>query len=329
MGRRNLLSYLAIALAVTAACSDPGEGTPDVEPDASHAPDGAAEPDAMAAPVDAAPPDATPDATPDARTPTADDLTAIVALSNCSGAVVRLKTSQPTDNALVLTNGHCIAGGFLDPGEAVAGQPSTRRMNVLEPDALEPGPPMGRPQGGGVRVAVQASELVYATMTTTDMALYRLTITYGELERDHGVHAMTISDRHPDAGTAILIPSGYWRALFACSIDAFVHGLREGGWTFEDSIRYTHPGCETIGGTSGSPIVATATHEVIGVNNTANEGGASCSINNPCEVDAAGNMTSTEDGRYGQQVYWLYDCLSPTNELDFDLPDCRLPRPAP
>jgi hypothetical protein len=346
MSRRNLPSYLVprgwrlglvvAALATGAACGDPGESTPD-EPDATPAPDAAADatPDVVpdAAPdvvPDAAPDvmaDASPDASPDAGTPGVDQLTAIVALSNCSGSVVRLKTSRPTDHALVLTNGHCIGGGFLDPGEVVVGQPSTRRMNVLEPAALRPGPPSGPPPATGVRVAVRASELVYATMTTTDMALYRLTITYGELERDHGVHAMTISDRHPEAGTAILIPSGYWHALFSCSIDAFVHGLREGEWSFEDSIRYSQTGCETIGGTSGSPIVAAATHEVIGVNNTANEGGPSCSINNPCEVDASGTTVSVTDGRYGQQVYWLYDCLSPTNELDFDRPDCRLPRP--
>jgi hypothetical protein len=317
--------WLAVAaLAMTSACLEPGVGTPV----ASGAPDGADDaPDAAPdLPPDAAV-DAAPDAMLDAGAPGVDELTAIVALSNCSGAVVRLKTSRPTDHALVLTNGHCIGGAFLGPGEAVAGRRLTRRMNVLEPAALVPGPPRGRPPATGVRVAVQASELVYATMTATDMALYRLTITYGELERDHDVHAMTISDRHPEAETAILIPSGYWHALFACEIDAFVHELREGEWSFEDSIRYSESGCETIGGTSGSPIVAAATHEVIGVNNTANEGGASCSINNPCEVDSSGNTVSTEDGRYGQQVYWLYGCLSPTNELDFDLPDCRLPPP--
>ena len=328
---RRILVAVAV-LAITAACSDPGGGTPDPEPDATVAPDAAeAPPDAVAdaAPPDATPPDAAPpDAGPDAGTPPPRELTAVVALSNCSGAVVRLKNARPTDHALVLTNGHCIGGGgFLDPGEVVVGRAVNRRMNVLEPSALIPGPPDGPPAPGGVRVAVQASELIYATMTTTDMALYRLTITYEALERDHGVYAMTIIDRHPEAGTAILIPSGYWHALFSCSIDAFVHVLREGEWTFEDSIRYTQPGCETIGGTSGSPIVAAATHEVIGVNNTANEGGPTCSINNPCEVDPSGNTMPHEDGRYGQQIYWLYDCLSPTNELDFDLPGCRLPGP--
>jgi hypothetical protein len=390
MSRPKLSSYLVAvaALVITAACSDPGDGTD--EPDASQAPDAGADttpdgpdgeadaapdttpdgapdttpdgaPDAVAdaapdATSDAAPdarPDAAPDAgapdagAPDARPPDAgvpdagapdagvpdagvpgvDELTAIVALNNCSGSVVRLTTSRPTDRALVLTNGHCISGGFLDPGEAVANQPSTRQMSVLEPDSLLPGAPRSPRPPARVRVAVRASELVYATMTTTDIALYRLTITYEALERDHDVHAMTITDQHPVAGTPILIPSGYWRALMSCSIDTFVYALHEGEWTFEDSIRFHTSGCETIGGTSGSPIVATATHEVIGINNTANEGGVACSINNPCEVDEAGNMTSTVDGRYGQQVYLIYDCLSPTNELDFDLPGCRLPPP--
>jgi hypothetical protein len=321
------------------------EGDPDAAPDAlaDAAPDALvdAAPDAL---VDAAPdalvdaaPDAAPDARPDAAVdagvdagmPTPADLTAVVALSNCSGSVVRLTTSRPTDFALVLTNGHCIGGGFLEPGEVVGNRRlrNNRQMSVLEPGALRPEPAPSRPPGGGVRVGVQANELIYATMTSTDMALYRLTITYEALERDHDVHAMTIRDRHPEAGTAILIPSGYWHTLFSCSIDRFVHGLREGEWTFDDSIRYSTDGCATIGGTSGSPIVAAATHEVVGVNNTANENGAACSINNPCEVDAAGNMTSVPDARYGQQVYLIYDCLTATNELDFDLPGCLLPAP--
>jgi hypothetical protein len=323
-----------------AAPDDVADAAPDAEPDATvdagvdatvdarvDAAVDARVDAAVDARVDAAV-DARIDAGVDAGVPSVDELTSIVSLSNCSGAVVRLTTSRPTDFALVLTNGHCIGGGFLDPGEAVFERPVTRRMSVLEPSSLVPGAPTGgsRPPGE-VRVAVESSALVYATMTVTDMALYRLTITYGELERDHGVFAMTIADSHPVAGTPILIPSGYWRALMSCTIDTFVYGLREGVWTFEDSIRFTTRGCETIGGTSGSPIVATATHEVIGINNTANEGGAACSLNNPCEVDSAGNTRSVVDGRYGQQVYLLYTCLSPTNQLDFDLPGCQLPPP--
>src|SRR5688572_11023049 len=84
-----VLGLAVAALAITAACSDPGGG-PDVEPDATGAPDAGVdvEPDAVESVADAAPdgapdagPDAGLDAGPDAGTPPGvDELTAVVAL---------------------------------------------------------------------------------------------------------------------------------------------------------------------------------------------------------------------------------------------------------
>src|SRR5262245_19354272 len=111
-----------LAIAMVAACGgDPEELAPDAGDD-PEAPDGGGAPDA--------PP------------PLTEGYTAIVDLGGCSASVVRYATSQLGDDALVLTNGHCIGGdSFLGPGEAIAGQPSNRPMRVLEPDALQPGPP--------------------------------------------------------------------------------------------------------------------------------------------------------------------------------------------
>ena len=66
-------------------------------------------------------------------------------------------------------------------------------------------------------------------------------------------------------------------------IDKFIFMVKEANWTFKDSIRYTD-GCDTIGGTSGSPIIEAGTRTVIGVNNSANESGRKCTMNNPCEI---------------------------------------------
>lgn len=49
-----------------------------------------------------------------------------VALSNCSGAVVRLPNSTDRDPALVMSNGHCLEGGFPASGEVVVDRPSSR-----------------------------------------------------------------------------------------------------------------------------------------------------------------------------------------------------------
>jgi hypothetical protein len=97
----------------------------------------------------------------------------------------------------------------------------------------------------------------------------------------------------------------------------------------QQSIKYTEPGCLVIGGTSGSPIIETGTRTVIGVNNTGNEDGLSCRMNNPCEVDKQGNISYQKGWSYGQQTYWVYSCRnSTTGELDLNLPGCKLAQPA-
>jgi V8-like Glu-specific endopeptidase len=243
------------------------------------------------------------------------DFTAIIALSNCSASLVRLETSLPDDQALVLTNGHCKEGGFVAPGQVVQDAPSSRSMDLLASD--------GKSKLGKLR----ADRIVYATMTKTDMMIYRLIETYGEIERKYGVRALTFQSRHPEAGRGIAVVSGYWRRIYQCAIDGFVHTLKEDGWTFSDSIRYSKPGCETIGGTSGSPIIDTMTHEVVGVNNTGNDSGKQCTMNNPCEIDADGKVTVRRGTSYGQQTYWLYGCLSADGgKLDLTQPGCELPR---
>jgi V8-like Glu-specific endopeptidase len=237
-----------------------------------------------------------------------------VALSNCSGSVVKLTTSAPDDPALVLSNGHCLEEGFPSAGEVITNEPSSRSFTLLDATA----------NGIGT---LHATKIVYATMTGTDVSLYQLDQTYAEIQSQYGIDALTLSDQHPTAGTAMTVVSGYWQQTYSCSIDGFVHELHEGDWVFTDSIRYT-PECETIGGTSGSPIEDTATGTVIGINNTGNEDGGQCTINNPCEVDEAGNVTVHQGTNYGQQIYLFYGCLTAGSEIDLNQAGCQLAKPA-
>jgi hypothetical protein len=103
--------------------------------------------------------------------------------------------------------------------------------------------------------------------------------------------------------------------------------LKEAGWTSHDSIRYTQPGCATIGGTSGSPIIDAETREVVGVNNTGNENGRKCTMDNPCEVDEAGNVSVVYKAAYGQETFWIYSCLDAAQHLDLSVAGCLLPKP--
>lgn len=243
------------------------------------------------------------------------DFRAIVALSNCSGSVVRPPNALNSDPALVLSNGHCVK--FMAAGEVLVNQSSSRTFTLLNAS------------GTGSLGTLRANRLVYATMTNTDISLYRLSQTYAQIEAQYGVRALDLSNTHPVAATDIKVVSGYWRRIYSCRIDNFVYQLRESNWTWRDSIRYTSAStCQTIGGTSGSPIVDVASGRVVGVNNTANESGQRCTLNNPCEVDQSGTITVRSGARYGQQTYQIPACLGASNALNLTAPGCVLPRPA-
>ncbi|MEU3651931.1 serine protease [Streptomyces sp. NPDC032161] len=246
-------------------------------------------------------------------TPQAVNFAGTVALSNCSGSVVRTPDSQPSDPALVLSNGHCMETGFPGPGQVVFNRSSSRSFTLLNAS------------GNGV-ATLRASKIAYGTMTDTDISVYQLTSTYAQIESNYGIKALELNTAHPVQGTAITVVSGYWKRTYSCNVDGFVYRLKEGQWTWKDSVRYTSA-CQTIGGTSGSPVIDNATGKVVAVNNTGNEDGQSCTDNNPCEVDESGNVTVREGINYAQQTYGIVPCIGPGNEFDLNRAGCALPRP--
>ncbi len=236
----------------------------------------------------------------------------IVALDNCSGSIVRFENSQGTDQAMVLTNGHCYEGGMPDPGQVVYQQGSDRRFAVLDDQAQEIG-------------SLSAIQVIYSTMTKTDISLYKLQETYDQIEKQLNRHALVISSKHPDLNTAMEVISGYWQRGYTCQIESFVNQLNEDQWSFSDSIRYSRPGCETIGGTSGSPILEVGTRNIIGINNTGNDNGEKCTMNNPCEIDKDGKITAEKGVSYGQQTFWISSCENAERSFDLSTPGCLLP----
>lgn len=239
------------------------------------------------------------------------DFEGIVALSNCSGSLIQFEGANDANQGLILTNGHCVETGFTSPGQFKYKQPSTRLFTLLKIDSSNAG-------------RVSATELIYSTMTGTDIAVYKLRETYAEIKAKFGIRPMILSSQHPTVGTSMEVISGYWRRGYSCAVEAFIPLLKEAGWTMTDSIRYSRPGCETIGGTSGSPILQAGTKTVIGINNTGNEDGQRCTMNNPCEVDKDGNISFVKGYSYGQQTYQIYSCVTTTNEIDLSVPGCQL-----
>jgi V8-like Glu-specific endopeptidase len=241
------------------------------------------------------------------------NLAGTVALSNCSGSVIKFPSSASTDPALVMSNGHCLTSGFLDPGEVLVNASSTRTFSLLNSTGTSVG-------------TLRATKLAYATMTDTDVSIYQLNRTYAQILSTYGISPLVMSTSHPVAGTAIKVVSGYWKTIYSCNIDGFVYRLEEGDWTWKDSVRYTSA-CQTIGGTSGSPVIDASTGEVVAINNTGNEDGETCTENNPCEVSEDGTVTVREGINYAEETYGIAACFTTGNQVDLTLSGCTLPKP--
>lgn len=241
------------------------------------------------------------------------DFAGSVALSNCSGSVVRMPGSKADDPALVMSNGHCLEGGMPGAGEVVVDKPSSRSFTLLDKSAGKLG-------------TIKATKVAYATMTDTDVSFYETKSTYAEIEKKYKVKPLELATEHPAKGAKISIVSGYWKKIYSCGIDGFAATLKEGEWTWKDSVRYT-PECQIIGGTSGSPVIDAATGKVTAINNTSNESGEECTLNNPCEVDENGKKTVHKGIGYAQETYQIPKCFGDGNKLDLNAEGCVLPKP--
>lgn len=239
-------------------------------------------------------------------------LASTIALDDCSASLVRYPTSQDSDQALMLTAGHCYEGGMPSAGQVVQNVSSDRSGSLLDANGNQLG-------------TVTADKLLYATMTNTDVAVYELTDTFSSLESQYGVTPLTLSAGHPTTGDTIAIPSGYWDRTWSCTLNGFAGTVEEDQWTWHDSLRYGRSGCDIIGGSSGSPVVDTSTGQVVGVNNTINEDGQLCTLNNPCEVASDGTKTETQGQGYAQETYWIMTCLNSSNAIDLTVAGCLLP----
>lgn len=236
----------------------------------------------------------------------------IVKLSNCSGALIKFEGQSETNKAIVMTNGHCAdlpGGGFIQPGEIIANKKVARTIGIFDAKmALH---------------RVKTTQFLYATMTETDVSFYELELTYKAIRDQFDVEAYTLSPKHPSVGTEMQIISGYWEKGWDCSVEAFIPTLKEDAYTWIDSIRYDE-GCDTTHGTSGSPIIERNSRSVIGINNTGNDSGERCTMDNPCEVSTDGTVTVRKGVSYGQQTYRVYSCLTEKFAIDLRKPGCQL-----
>ena len=240
----------------------------------------------------------------------------IVKLDNCSGALVKFENSKDSDKAMVMSNGHCVSmgpfGGFIKPGEFISGKPAKRIFTFLNKD------------GSMSKNSLQSTKILYATMTGTDVSLYEVDMTFAQIKSKYKIDALTLDSKHPVDGETIDILSGYWQKGYSCQIDGFVFKIKEDAYEWTDSIRYQKGGCKTIHGTSGSPILSRNTGKVIGINNTGNDDGEECTMNNPCEVSTDGSVYAEQGRSYGEQTYRFYTCMNEDGKIDLKTKGCEL-----
>ena len=232
-----------------------------------------------------------------------------VHLGMCVGAVVRTPSAHRKDPALLLTNGHCVEGDRPAPGHALVDRPADREVPIADRE-------------GYPKTTARAVRLVYATMTGTDVALYRLDRTYGELAAE-GAKVFDLATRPTAAGTPVDAITAVRR--LDCTVEAVVPRLQEDGYRLDHSLRYAE-GCYLGPGNSGSPLVGADGRTVVGVHNTSNLAGEQCTAGNPCEITEDGSVISVRGRAYGQQVSVIPPCLK-GSRLMLNRPGCGLPRP--
>lgn len=237
--------------------------------------------------------------------------TATIDFHGCSASVVRVPSSQPSDPALLLTNGHCLTPRPA-PGKTLLDRPAKKLVRFNDA------------RGNGVRRGSTA-QLLYATMTGTDVALYRLTESYADLAAS-GLRIFTLATTAPAVGTPLSMLAAELQATYSCRVAAIVPTLREAGYEQRNAIRYANArSCQPIGGSSGSPMVDHRTGEVVAIHNTHVNGDAKpCKEGEPCEVAPGGTTTAIKGRGYAQQTAGLAACIVAGSRLDLAVPGCEL-----
>lgn len=240
------------------------------------------------------------------------------AFPSCESSIVRTAASQDDDPALLLTNGHCIPN--VDTSMKIP------EKGAVIVDKKVDAPLAFADAGGYAFSTARIDRLLFATMTGTDVALYRLDTSFADLERK-GVRVLRVADAPPKVGDTVTLMAAdpFMGGPRGCTIEAVVPTLREAGYEQHDSLRMAEAErCVSQGGYSGAALLAPDGKTIVGVNNTSNHDGEKCKLDNPCEVSADGEKKIFRERPYGQQIVELNDCVAAGSVLDLDAAACDL-----
>lgn len=234
-----------------------------------------------------------------------------VLVGKASGAIVKFE-NRSQQRALLITNGHNV---YFTPfgGHSVENRSSKRVFKITD-------------LKNNLLMKLNARKMLYSTMYHTDLAIYELQESYEEIESITGLRPLVISRRGPSIAEEVRIFSLKSNSYYHCHIFEIVPKLVEVNWTWLDSIKYDQD-CKVYEGSSGAPIVSMETGEVIGIHNTSARAHKPCSLSAPCEYAKDGKFSYHPGSSYGQNLHWLYDCLSENLEdleFDFNRENCKL-----
>jgi hypothetical protein len=249
----------------------------------------------------------------------------------CSGAFMTFADRGGSSRGLVLSSGHCAGQGavkvprkdgtvmsFPDVGEVLSRAADNRWLTLETGRSEEP------------RVCVQSDEIVFATLTDTDIMILQLTETYEQIESRTGLKPLVVSrDTVFQEGLDVHVPSPLFQIAEQCQVEATVEKIKEDRWLWTPVIRMGRECSLLPHGASGAPVVRLDTVEIIGVFGTASDAnGPPCELNNPCEVGSDGRIRPGNQSQgYAHFVHKLYTCLDSGRNIDLSVPGCLLRKP--
>lgn len=237
---------------------------------------------------------------------------AMAKIRNCSASVIQFEGQKDSDNVLLLTNGHCVSCN-LSTTDAIINQPYSDVVTLYRGNT-----PL-------IVGSLSIDQIVYATMTNTDLAILRTDLSYQNLQDKLRLAPRKISNQLPEKNDAVSVTSGHLEQHYRCQVDDIINAVREDQWQWHPAVRLKpSEACQIKPGASGAPVMNNE-GKIVALINTGNQEGQSCTLNNPCEIDASGQISVNKGAVYAVDTRMLNACF-PNGKLNLS-EECPLTKP--